>query len=90
MSKHLIWVCVTGGVIGFEPYEIAAFEIEAEKQKVVVGCEDFDKWAFFNEYFEDELCFREAYAYSALWRDEEAWEEVETLVFDMQHEKKAV
>ena len=82
---HMIWVCVNGGVMGFEPYKIAEFEIEAEKMKAIIGAEDFDKWSFFNYYFTDELEFREAYAYSALWRDEEAWEELEILIFDMQH-----
>ena len=92
MSKHMIWVATVGGVIGFEPYEIAEFEAEYERLKPLMDQENLDecKWAFFNEYFEDALGFRSAVGYSALWRDEEAWEELEVLLFDMQHAKKAV
>ncbi len=82
MEKHLIWVSVIGGVIGFEPYEIAEFEQYYAKLKPHLP-ENHDKWDVFNDYFRDELGFREAQCYSSLWRDEEAWEEMEVLLFDM-------
>ena len=92
MSKHMIWVATVGGVIGFEPHEIAEFEAEYERLKPLMDQENLDecKWDFFNEYFKDALGFRSAVGYSALWRDEEAWEELEVLLFDMHHAKKAV
>ena len=46
------------------------------------------KWAFFNEYFEDVLGFRTAHGYSALWRDEEAWEECENVLYDLCQKNK--
>ena len=82
MSKHQIWVCTYGGVIGFEPCEIAEFETEFEKLKPHLDTEDIDeaKWNFFNFYFEDELGFRTAWAYSALWNDGEAWEQFDEIM----------
>ena len=78
MSKHQIWISTVGGVIGFEPYEIAEFETEFDKMKPFLDTEDVDeaKWNFFNYYFEDELGFRTATGYSALWNsmNGEAWE----------------
>ena len=82
MEKHLIWVCVIGGVIGFEPYEIAEFEQHYAKLKPHLP-EDTDKWAIFNEYFEDALGFREAQCYSTLWNDGEAWEQFDEIMADM-------
>ena len=72
MEKHYIWIRTIGsGVVGFSPYEIAEFEMAFEKIKPTIDIEDRDdaKWAFFNEYFEDELCFRVADGYSSLWYD---------------------
>ena len=92
MSKHQIWVSTIGGIIGFEPYEIAEFETEYKRLKSYMDQENLDecKWALFNEYFEDVLGSRHAVGYSALWRDEEAWAKFEELLFDLQHEKKVV
>ena len=88
--KNKIWVCVYGGVIGFEPYEIAELEAEYRKVKPHMDQENLDecKWAFFNEYFEDVLGFRTAHGYSALWRDEESWEECENVLYDLCRQKK--
>ena len=83
--KHLIWVRTCGGVIGFPPYEIAEFEIEFEKLKPYIAPEDRyeSKWAFFNTYFEDALCFRTADGYSSLWHDGEAWDEFDEIMAEM-------
>ena len=88
--KHLIWVSIHGGVLGFPPYEIAEFEYEFLKQKPYMDEDNLDecKWAFFNEYFEDELGFRTATGYSALWKDYEAWEEYEDALYDLCHQKE--
>ena len=39
---ELIWVCVTGAVMGFEPEEIIRFE------NTLSAVPDADYWAFFN------------------------------------------
>ena len=89
-KKHLIWVATVSGVVGFEPYEIAEFEREFEKLKPYIAIEDQDdaKWNFFNEYFEDALCFRTATHYSALWYDGEAWDEYEEIMGRMEQEER--
>ena len=68
-NKHLIWVATVSGVVGFEPYEIAEFEREFEKLKPYIAIEDQDdaKWNFFNEYFEDALCFRTGTSMKSSW-----------------------
>ena len=54
----------------------------------VIGFLDECKWAFFNEYFEDVLGVRTAHGYSARWRDEEAWEECENVLYDLCQKNK--
>ena len=91
MKKHLIWVrTCSGSVIGFPPAEIAEFELAFKKIKYSFDAEDrFDmKWAYFNEYFEDDLGFSEADGYSALWYDGEAWEEMEEIMGRMEQAAK--
>ena len=88
MSKSLIWVSTIGGVMWFSPYEIAEFETEFALLKPHLP-EDADKWDFFNYYFEDDLGFRTATGYSALWNgtNGDAWEEYNDIMADMCRKK---
>ena len=92
MSKNMIWISVYGGVIGFLPYQIAEFEMEFEKAKPFMDQDNLSeaKWDFFNYYFEDELGFRTATGYSALWNSQngEAWDEFNDIMADMCRKKK--
>ena len=65
----MIWVCICGGVMGFDPKEIEALE----KEYVMLPHEFIDYWGFFNWYFCDEMGVHEAFAYSALWNDQDTY-----------------
>ena len=88
-DERLIYVNIPGGVLGFPPAEIAEFEMAFEEMKPFIDIEDLydSKWAFFNEYFEDVVCFREAFGYSSLWYDGEAWDEYEEILDEMKRKK---
>ena len=92
MNKPVIWISTIGGVLGFPPYEIAEFETEFERLKPYMDQENLDeaKWNFFNYYFEDELGFRTATGYSALWNgmNGEAWDEFNDAMADLCRKKK--
>ena len=63
--NSIIWVRITGGVMGFDLKEIEAME----KEYVKLPHEFIGYWGFFNWYFSDEIGPREAFAYSAIWND---------------------
>lgn len=65
----MIWVCIHGGVMGFDLEEIEAME----KEYMMLPHEFIDYWGFFNWYFSDEMGSHEAFAYSALWNDQETY-----------------
>lgn len=71
--KHYIWVAVWGNtVIGFDPQEIATFDLVYRIKLEPLG---LDYWACFNDHFDDVLEGYEAYAYSTIWHDPVAWKQ---------------
>lgn len=68
--KHYIWVNITGGVMGFDPREIADFEVVFDISLKPHGA---DYWDAFNYHFDDLLDGKEATGFSVLWHDEQAW-----------------
>ena len=92
MNKQMIWVSTVGGVMGFPPYEIAEFETDFARLKPSMDQENLDeeKWNYFNYYFVEELGFRTATGYSALWNDMngEAWDEYDAHMADLCRKKK--
>lgn len=74
-NKHFIWVNITGGVIGFSPEEIVAFEVGYRQISRWVEYWDYFNFVFAHDLFEGQ----EATGFSALWHDDEAWRELERL-----------
>ncbi len=72
----LIWVCVYGGVIGFEPEEIAAFEREYRQN---ANRTSVDFWNCFNWHFREVLSGNEALCFSSLWTKPSAWKRLNEL-----------
>ena len=70
---ELIWVCVTGAVMGFESEEIIRFE------EAFSAVPDADYWAFFNWFFQDVLSGKEASCFSTLWTKPAAWSRLNAL-----------
>ncbi len=71
-----IWVCVYGGVVGFDPEEIVEFE-RAYKQLAEIIPTDY--WSSFNWYFEEVLSGTEALCFSTLWTSPDAWKRLNSL-----------
>ena len=65
----MIWVCVHGGVKGFPPEEIEQMEREFR----MLPTEFIGYWGFFNWFFADDIGGNEAFAYSALWTDQDTY-----------------
>ncbi len=64
MSSHYIYVNITGGIMGFLPEDIAAFEHELHALTGFIGY-----WEFFNWAFSDLLEGKEATGFSAAFTD---------------------
>lgn len=71
-----IWVCIHGGVMGFEPEEIVEFE---RTYRQLANIMTTDYWSCFNWYFEETLSGREALCFSTLWTKPATWKKLAAL-----------
>lgn len=73
-TNEYLWVNVTGGVMGFTPEQIIAFETEYATMKQYASY-----WDYFNHYFRDDLDGKAALGYSVLWYFEKPFKQLDRL-----------